>query len=312
MSRTVGWCFTINLNSEEDRDWDPHFFDFESNPSIVYLICQLEVGENGTTHWQGYLHLSRATRCLGAKKALFCQWAHLEPRKGTVDQAIEYCEKVDSCAGEDYRFVVGVRPSSVSGGSKNADVHYRAALACQTYEEAMRTLSERSPRDFVIYNSTITKFFKHYFARNSDIVPRDITTFRLGRIDMETLTSRAIVISGGSGFGKTAWAIAHFKSPLICSHIEDLKKLSSQYDGVVFDDMSFSHYPASSCIHLVDLEYDRSINVRWGIVTLPKSLPRMFTTNLHFENYFSSNCTGEQFVAISRRCKTFIVESKLF
>ncbi len=81
----VGVCFTINLNSEEDRDWVPHFFVFESNRSIVYLIFQLEVGENGATHWQGYLDLSRATRCLGAKNALFCQWADLEGRQETGD-----------------------------------------------------------------------------------------------------------------------------------------------------------------------------------------------------------------------------------
>jgi len=45
---------------------------------------------------------------------------------------------------------------------------------------------------------------------------------------------------GKSGTGKTQFALAHFKHPLLVRHLDDLQRLSDgPHDGVVFDDVSF-------------------------------------------------------------------------
>lgn len=84
MSKSRAWCYTLNNYTEEERD------------AVRALACQYNVfgyerGEGGTPHLQGYLHLDGPRRLSAVKKMM--PRAHLEPRKGTVDQAVEYCKK---------------------------------------------------------------------------------------------------------------------------------------------------------------------------------------------------------------------------
>jgi len=59
-----------------------------------YLIYGCEVGDSGTPHLQGYLELPKPMSIVGLKQALpYLHSAHLEPRFGTQEQAINYCKK---------------------------------------------------------------------------------------------------------------------------------------------------------------------------------------------------------------------------
>ena len=69
--------------------------DFD--PTMKYLIFQLEVGESGTEHYQGFVQFN-SQRTMSAAKRIIGQSAHLELRRGTIDQAIHYCKKpVENC-----------------------------------------------------------------------------------------------------------------------------------------------------------------------------------------------------------------------
>lgn len=84
------WCFTINnptvsdlINFSGDGEhWQDH---------LKYIFAALEKGEGGTTHYQGYLELSRHKELKWLKRCL--PRAHLERRKGTAQQALTYCLK---------------------------------------------------------------------------------------------------------------------------------------------------------------------------------------------------------------------------
>lgn len=92
--------------------------------------------------------------------------------------------------------------------------------------------------------------------------------------------SKPIVLVGRTGIGKTAWALAHFKNPLIVSHKDDFKLLNpSVHDGLVCDDMDFTHWPVTSQIHLVDMDYDRTVDVKHSTCVIPANFPRIFTCN---------------------------------
>lgn len=93
-------------------------------------------------------------------------------------------------------------------------------------------------------------------------------------------TKKALWLRGPTNTGKTEFAKAQFMNPLFVSHIDDLKKLKPTHDGIVFDDMSFKHLPREHQIHIVDLANDRSINVKYGSVTIPRLTPRIFTSNV--------------------------------
>jgi len=91
MSQSRNWCFTVNnpgsqLTPEEDG-WGVH---------ISFVTWQLETGENGTEHFQGYLECIGKKSLRQLKDLPGLETAHLERRRGTQQQAISYCQKVDT------------------------------------------------------------------------------------------------------------------------------------------------------------------------------------------------------------------------
>lgn len=79
------YCFTLN---------NPTIAETEiiEDSGCRYLIYGIEIGENqGTLHYQGYLEMTSPQRISYLKKWL--PRAHFEPRKGTREQAREYCMK---------------------------------------------------------------------------------------------------------------------------------------------------------------------------------------------------------------------------
>lgn len=84
--RVRGYCFTLNNPTNEDIE------RIKSITTYSYLILGYEKGsERNTPHIQGYIHYKSSTRFSTVKKDL--QRAHVEARRGSVTQAIDYCKK---------------------------------------------------------------------------------------------------------------------------------------------------------------------------------------------------------------------------
>jgi len=83
--RGRGWCFTLN-NYTPAEVTTLHAIPYS------YLVYGKEIGANGTPHLQGYLHFTNAKKFTQVKALLGLRY-HLERRKGTLQQAIEYCKK---------------------------------------------------------------------------------------------------------------------------------------------------------------------------------------------------------------------------
>lgn len=81
------YCFTSFT-----PDVEPVFSDL-----VRYAIYQQELAP-GTSrrHWQGYVEFHSPCRIPAAQRAIGLPGAHLEPRRGTRDQAREYCRKPES------------------------------------------------------------------------------------------------------------------------------------------------------------------------------------------------------------------------
>ena len=78
------YCFTLNNYTETE---------VEQLKAIgcSYILLGREVGEQGTPHIQGYVEFENSKRLTTLKK--INPRIHWEPRKGTQEQAIEYCKK---------------------------------------------------------------------------------------------------------------------------------------------------------------------------------------------------------------------------
>ena len=135
--------------------------------------------------------------------------------------------------------------------------------------------------------------------------------FRNTAIDLNE--SPTVILSGPTGLGKTQFALAHFERPYLVSHIDQLRDFDeTRFDGIVFDDMSFSHMPANTRIHLVDDECDRHIHVRYNTAFIPAGTKKIFTTNTGWDILISPTDDLSQIQAIRRRVDLVEIEDKLF
>lgn len=84
MASARNCCFTLNNYTETELkdvlDW-----------KCSYLVVGKEVGESGTPHLQGYVEWGRSVRFTTLKK--LNDRIHWEKRRGTAQQAADYCKK---------------------------------------------------------------------------------------------------------------------------------------------------------------------------------------------------------------------------
>lgn len=110
------FCFTLNNYTQEEED-DIKKIHHE------YIIYGKEIGEEGTPHLQGYIELTKKMRFSSVKKLM--PRAHIEARRGTQQQAIDYCKKEGNfielgiCKNQGHRTDLDtVRRTALEGGMR--------------------------------------------------------------------------------------------------------------------------------------------------------------------------------------------------
>lgn len=83
-TRSRSWVFTLNNYTEEE-------VEAVRCIKCEYLVFGKEVGEQGTPHLQGFVHLKNAATMSALKKKI--PRSHLEVRMGSIDEATDYCKK---------------------------------------------------------------------------------------------------------------------------------------------------------------------------------------------------------------------------
>nr|ALC76159.1 RepA [Brachiaria deflexa-associated circular DNA molecule 2]ALC76161.1 RepA [Brachiaria deflexa-associated circular DNA molecule 2] len=168
------WCFTLNNYTEINyKNLTTLFVD-----NCDYLIIGKEVGESGTPHLQGYFQLKKKLRFNAVKKLMDLSSVHLEPRRGTVKQAADYCKKED-----DSYFEHGTLPEeqNVAGGRGNKR-KWLEVIECAEKGE-FETIKKEHPHAYLTFKRQLNSMVK------CDGATRDKT--------------RGIWISGPAGCGKT-------------------------------------------------------------------------------------------------------------
>jgi len=285
MSRVRGHIFVVNNWTAEERE---NLIRYA--PKFKYLIFGEEVGKKcGTPHLQGYVYTGKQMSFKAVSKSLHCpRMAQLEAF-GTAEDSQRYCSKDAKNV-----FEHGDPPKQGKRNDLN-DMAYAVADGVSLHELAVDNppmyaryaRGLRDLEDMLVDHSESSKYTAADFNR-----------------PLETDFSKSIIVTGTPDCGKTQWALAHFKKPLLVSHIDDLKYYAQgRYDGIVFDDMDFRHIPRTAQIHLTDMDNTRSIHIRYGTARLPPGTKKIFTTNE--EAIFKDD------PAINRRIRTIKVD-KLF
>jgi hypothetical protein len=153
----------------------------------------------------------------------------------------------------------------------------------ETKEEAIKMLKEKSPGLLLrSYNNIKNCLEDHYGATEPEEEKEKLKPkYELEDFSMEALDlTLPVLIYGPSNCGKTQFAKAHFNAPLLVSHIETLRRYDPAiHDGIVFDDISFAHWPPESVIHLLDIEEERDLHMRYKVWKKPAGLKMIFTHN---------------------------------
>lgn len=72
---------------------------------IQYMVYQKEIGkETQREHYQGYVEFNDKFTMRSVKRIFGNESIHLEPRRGTQEQAINYCKKEDTRADDPVEF----------------------------------------------------------------------------------------------------------------------------------------------------------------------------------------------------------------
>lgn len=83
-----GWCWTLNNYTNNEL-----ISLKDIGEQCRYTIYGMEKGENGTCHLQGYTEVENPKRISGMKKLPGLERAHFEKRRGSREQARNYCMK---------------------------------------------------------------------------------------------------------------------------------------------------------------------------------------------------------------------------
>lgn len=268
------FCFTLN-NPEEGA-----LEALVNHANFRYCVCQLEKGDSGTPHIQGYAQLVRPMR-LNALKLLLPR-AHIEKARGSLESNRAYCTKAEGRLDGPWEF-----GEPTQQGSRTDLASFREAL-------------KRGAKDKELFESHLEQMAKYPKLRNS------IRNVYINLERAETIRQEGrnvIVLIGATGTGKTRWVYDN-------NPVEDLFKLpppmSHQiwFDGYVdqpvalIDDFNGEWMSITYLLNLLD-RYPTKVPVKGDFVEwCPKTI--YITSNLHPQNWYPQAAPEHQ-QALMRR-----------
>lgn len=226
------WCFTYNNYRDEDLS------NFVCNLPTRYICYSHEKGTvTGTPHLQGYIEFVRPVRITFIKKLLKCPGLHLECRRGTREQARDYCRKEEGA--------IFFEDGDWEAGGQGTRNDLREAMSMVKADKPKLEIMEELPE---------------VFARNQKF----LETYRCELDKSQTKEFRHVsveVIHGDPGTGKTR-SVWEREEKVFTVNAEDAFPFDG-YDGeqaILFDDF-YGSIKQHTMLRLLD-GYQLRVNVK--------------------------------------------------
>lgn len=271
MAQLRNVCFTLN---------DPEGL-IEFTDEMEYLVFQEEIGESGNYHFQGYCEFKTRVRMNRAKALLGGDTVHLEPRRGTAEQAISYCKKADSRLAHAEPYEYGEPKQQ----GKRIDL------------EAFKNevMAGKKKRDLIDDHVAIIARYPKFYEQ-------------LTMMNRPTRTTELVVtlLIGDTGLGKTRSIMDSYGSDddFYVAPLNNGTMWYDTFDGhtkVLLDDFggASSHISLCSLLRLLDrypvLVPTKGSHTWW----LPNKV--FVTTNIMPKDWYKWENRGEQYKALARR-----------
>lgn len=273
---------------------------------LEYIIAQ-ELHQDGNKHLHAYLKLNKPTNfklptCLDLKVENEVFHGKYEPAR-SQEKVLCYCAKEGNYISTYSReYIEELITKHLTGG----EIHLRARKQAESgnLKKALETLEhKKTARDMNLHGASIKSNLEALLPKAEE-PRRSLEEFDCDLIWEE---GKALILWGPTNTGKTSYACALLPKALFVRHKDDLRNYdTNKYNGIIFDDMTFAHWPEGSQIHLVDWEKPSSIDCRYTCAKIPAFTRKIFTYNLSPENVLKVNNP-----AIARRVQTFYVEKSL-
>lgn len=264
MSRARHWCFTLN-NPKQSADELKALLA----PHCKAAVFQLEEGESGTPHYQGYCQFNKRLR--KPSKIIQAHWSVARD----VQASIRYCQKADTRKAGPY--VIGSLPTKTQG--RRTDLEKLVELSKQ--RTSFRDLVQQIPE-------TVSRYPRGARVVHDAFQPNK----RKGKPTIS-------LIIGGTGIGKSYY-VYNLSEDLYTKAPGD--KWFDGYEGQDYLHLEeYSGYlPLSKFLYLTDEYPDRRVEVKGGFRTL-LATQIWLTTNIHPHGWYNWNGREQQYFALMRR-----------
>jgi len=227
-----------------------------------YMVYQRETcPATGNPHYQGYLELHNAKSIKSIQRSIGDPQAHLEERKGTAQEARNYCMKLES------RLEEPVEHGQISQQGKRSDLDRAIEVIKET--KSMERLAQECPREII-------KFHRGLSTLNILLNP-----------PQHRPKPQITVYWGVPGSGKSYRAFMQEPNAYVCT--DNLNGWFDGYDGheaVIFDEFR-GLFPFSDMLRLLD-HYPLRLPVKGGFVAV-SAFRFIFTSNLGPDAWYGEN-----------------------
>lgn len=247
---------------------------------IQYWVGQKEITKKGKLHWQTFIQFKKKIRPTALHKMFPPGVWNNGKCDGTAAQNKTYCTKDETSLGERFEF----GEMMVKGKAGKLAVLARKMKEGSTYKELWEDETET-----MILRCRNVKEGLAVLRRPITTTEFKLKDFTRAKLSDKLLATKAVVLYGSPGSGKTSFALAHFVKPLLIRDINDLRELEEDptFTGLVFDEVQFlgdppqyfGRWSVGRAVVLVDLAFVASIRVLYGTVKIPPGMPRIFCTN---------------------------------
>lgn len=272
-----------------------------------YTIAR-EKHQDGSLHIHAYLKLNETM------ETNYETFADLvDPETPPDDEAPIYHGNYQACRSdmavrryceEDGDFITSLKPLGARKRSTGPIWNEILRLARSGNHQAAMDYAETNvPRDFVLNHQKILSLVQK-------VTPPAGLTCHMTLEDFGPLPRleerKTLIICGKSGRGKTSLAKLLYPTAQFITHGDTMQTFCpKRYTGIIFDDMSFKHWPRENQIHVVDQDNDAQLHCRYFNANIPAGTPKTITTNLKWDQILLDD------PAIIRRIQVWKVKGRL-
>lgn len=262
------WCITIN---------NPSVCPLPEPPSQVkLLVYQLEEGEEGTPHIQGYMEFVSPVRMRAVKRIY--PTAHIERRRGTKLQALRYVSKEDTRVEGPW-----IHPEEPSLEEVLQGLQMEESTGKSGKLSAIKSMLDEGYSEETIADEDFNSWVRHY---------RAFREYKLLKTKPRSLSDpcNVIVVQGPTGTGKSKYCLDSFTGAY-------WKQRSNWWDGysgqeVIILDEFYGWIPYDLLLRLCD-RYPLILETKGGqvqclantVVITTNSLPHEWYKKVYFKSF---------------------------